>query len=110
MAEVAADRVKNLAQKGADALNDEIAETEKGAKVLDKIGETTAKTLAFFGNEEAKKAVETNEGKPAVTAKGLAVGAAKATQDTVKQVVGVSKDSFSSFIGKGEGIQLCQPW
>ncbi len=103
VAEVAADGVKNLAQKGADALNDKIAETEKGAKVLDKIGEGVAKTLAFFGNEEAKKAVEANEGKPAVTAKGLATGVAKATQDAVKQVVGVSKDSFSSFIGKGEG-------
>jgi hypothetical protein len=43
--------------------------------------------LAFFGNEEAKKAVEVNDGKPAVTAKGLATGVAKATQDAVKQVV-----------------------
>ena len=87
VAEVAADGVKELAQKGADALNDKIAETETGAKVLDKIGETTAKTLAFFGNEEAKKAVEANEGKPAVTAKGLAVGVAKATQDAVKDAL-----------------------
>lgn len=85
VAEVAADGVKNLAQKGVDALNDKIAETEKGAKALDKIGETTAKTLAFLGNEKAKKAVEINEGKPAVTAKGLAIGVAKGVQGTVKR-------------------------
>lgn len=101
VAEVAADGVKNLAQKGADALNDKIAETETGAKVLDKIGETTAKTLAFLGNEEAKKAVEINEGKPAVTAKGLAVGTAKATQDAVKGVVSGASDKYKFSFGKG---------
>ena len=90
VAEVAADGVKELAQKGADALNDKIAETETGAKVLDKIGEGVAKTLAFFGNEEAKKAVEANDGKPAVTAKGLAVGAASAVGKTVKGAVAQS--------------------
>lgn len=87
VAEVAADGVKELAQEGADALNDKIAETEQGAKALDKIGETTAKTLAFLGNKEAQKAVETNEGKPAVTAKGLATGAAKAVDKAVKEGV-----------------------
>ena len=67
VAEIAADEAKNLAQKGADALNDKIAETDTGKKILDKVGEGTAKVSAFFGNEEAKKAVEINEGKPAAT-------------------------------------------
>ncbi|WP_333838273.1 phage tail tape measure protein [Acinetobacter schindleri] len=79
--------IKEVAEVASKSLHDKIAETEKGAKALDKVGETTAKTLAFLGNEEAQKAVEINEGKPAVTAKGLAVGVAKATRDTVKQVV-----------------------
>ncbi|WP_225535452.1 hypothetical protein, partial [Acinetobacter towneri] len=106
VAEVAADGVKELAQKGVDALNDKIAETEQGAKALDKIGETTAKTLAFFGNEEAKKAVETNEGKPAVTAKGLAAGAAKAVDKAVKQTVSGASNSYANLgrlIASGEG-------
>ncbi len=100
VAEVAADGVKNLAQKGADALNDKIAETETGAKALDKIGETTAKTLAFFGNKEAQNAVAANEGKPAVTAKGLATGVAKATQDAVKQVVSGASDKYKFSFGQ----------
>lgn len=77
--------IKEVAEVASKSLHDKIAETEKGAKALDKVGETTAKTLAFLGNEKAKKAVEINEGKPAVTAKGLAVGVAKATQDAVKK-------------------------
>ena len=95
--------IKEVAEVASKSLHDKIAETEKGAKALDKVGETTAKTLAFFGNEEAKKAVEINEGKPAVTAKGLAVGVAKATQDAVKQVVGASdkyKFSFGQDVDK----------
>ena len=32
--------------------------TETGQKFDDKVGETIAKTLAFFGNEDAKAAVE----------------------------------------------------
>ncbi|WP_180001249.1 phage tail tape measure protein [Acinetobacter sp. YH12255] len=79
--------IKEVAEVASKSLHDKIAETEKGAKALDKVGETTAKTLAFFGNKEAQNAVAANEGKPAVTAKGLAIGVAKATQDAVKQVV-----------------------
>lgn len=79
--------IKEVAEVASKSLHDKIAETEKGAKALDKVGEATAKTLAFFGNKEAQNAVAANEGKPAVTAKGLAVGAAKATQGVVKQVV-----------------------
>jgi hypothetical protein len=79
--------IKEVAEVASKSLHDKIAETEKGAKALDKVGEATAKTLAFFGNKEAQNAVAANEGKPAVTAKGLAVGVAKATQDAVKQVV-----------------------
>ena len=92
--------IKEVAEVASKSLHDKIAETEKGAKALDKIGETTAKTLAFFGNEEAKKAVEANEGKPAVTAKGLAVGAAKATQDAVKGVVSGASDKYKFSFGK----------
>ena len=77
--------IKEVAEVASKSLHDKIAETEQGAKALDKVGETTAKTLAFLGNEEAKKAVEINEGKPAVTAKGLAVGAAKAVDKAVKE-------------------------
>lgn len=83
--DIAKDEAKNIAQKGADALNNKIAETEAGRKALDKVGETTAKTLAFLGNKEAQNAVAANEGKPAVTAKGLAVGVAKAVDKTVKE-------------------------
>lgn len=79
--------IKEVAEVASKSLHDKIAETEKGAKALDKVGETTAKTLAFFGNKNAQKAIEVNEGKPAVTAKGLAVGVAKATQDTVKNAI-----------------------
>lgn len=79
--------IKEVAEEASKSLHDKIAETEKGAKALDKVGETTAKTLAFFGNEEAKKAVEINEGKPAVTAKGLATGVAKAVDKAVKEGV-----------------------
>lgn len=87
--------IKEVAEVASKSLHDKIAETEKGAKALDKIGENTAKTLAFLGNKEAQNAVAANEGKPAVTAKGLAVGVAKATRDTVKQTVQASKYSFS---------------
>lgn len=97
VAEIAADEAKNLAQKGADALNDKIAETDTGKKILDKVGEGTAKVSAFFGNEEAKKAVEINEGKPAttlsdITKKGVdvLVGTAKVVQNEVKGAVGSS--------------------
>lgn len=95
--------IKEVAEVASKSLHDKIAETEKGAKALDKVGETTAKTLAFFGNKEAQNAVAANEGKPAVTAKGLAVGAAKATQGVVKQVVGASdkyKFSFGQDVDK----------
>lgn len=98
--------IKEVAEVASKSLHDKIAETEKGAKALDKVGETTAKTLAFFGNEEAKKAVEINEGKPAVTAKGLAVGVAKATQDAVKQTVRGASNSYANLgrlIASGEG-------
>lgn len=95
--------IKEVAEVASKSLHDKIAETEKGAKALDKVGEATAKTLAFFGNKEAQNAVAANEGKPAVTAKGLATGAAKAVDKAVTKIVGVNKDSFSSFIGKGEG-------
>lgn len=79
--------IKEVAEVASKSLHDKIAETEKGAKALDKVGENTAKTLAFLGNKEAQNAVAANEGKPAVTAKGLAVGVAKATQDTVKKTL-----------------------
>lgn len=98
--------IKEVAEVASKSLHDKIAETEKGAKALDKIGETTAKTLAFFGNEEAKKAVEANEGKPAVTAKDLAVGAAKATQDTVKRMASGASNGYENLgrlIASGEG-------
>lgn len=111
VAEIAADEAKNLAQKGADALNDKIAETDTGKKILDKVGEGTAKVSAFFGNEEAQNAVKTNEGKPAtalsdITKKGVEVlvGTAKVVQSEVKIAAqSATKDSFSHFIGKGEG-------
>lgn len=77
--------IKEVAEVASKSLHDKIAETEQGAKALDKVGETTAKTLAFLGNKEAQNAVAANEGKPAVTAKSLAVGVAKATQDAVKK-------------------------
>ncbi|MDQ9023175.1 phage tail tape measure protein [Acinetobacter sichuanensis] len=93
VAEIAADEAKNLAQKGADALNDKIAETDTGKKILDKVGEGTAKVSAFFGNEEAQNAVKTNKGKPAttlsdITKKGVEVlvGTAKVVQNEVKGV------------------------
>ena len=92
--------IKEVAEVASKSLHDKIAETEQGAKALDKIGETTAKTLAFLGNKEAQKAVEINEGKPAVTAKGLAVGAAKATQDAVKQVVSGASDKYKFSFGQ----------
>lgn len=77
--------IKEVAEVASKSLHDKIAETEQGAKALDKVGETTAKTLAFLGNKEAQNAVAANEGKPAVTAKGLAVGVAKGVQGTVKR-------------------------
>lgn len=98
--------IKEVAEVASKSLHDKIAETEKGAKALDKVGETTAKTLAFFGNEEAQKAVEINEGKPAVTAKGLAVGVAKATRDTVKRMTGGASNGYENLgrlIASGEG-------
>jgi hypothetical protein len=99
--------IKEVAEVASKSLHDKIAETEKGAKALDKVGEATAKTLAFFGNKEAQNAVAANEGKPAVTAKGLAVGVAKATQDAVKQTVGGAASSgyakLGQLIASGEG-------
>jgi len=98
--------IKEVAEVASKSLHDKIAETEKGAKALDKVGETTAKTLAFLGNEEAQKAVEINEGKPAVTAKGLAVGVAKATRDTVKRMTGGASNGYENLgrlIASGEG-------
>ena len=92
--DIAKDEAKNIAQKGADALNDKIAETDTGKKALDAVGSGVAKTLAFLGNEDAKKAVEINEGKPAVTAKDLALGTAKVVQDVVKgAVLSTAKES-----------------
>ena len=85
--DIAKDEAKNVAQKGADALNDKIAETETGRKALDAVGSGVAKTLAFLGNKEAQKAVEINEGKSAVTAKDIALGTAKAVQSAVKGAV-----------------------
>ncbi|MEG2264362.1 MAG: cell wall hydrolase [Acinetobacter sp.] len=85
--DIAKDEAKNVAQKGADALNDKIAETETGRKALDAVGSGVAKTLAFLGNKEAQKAVEINEGKSAVTAKDIALGTAKAVQSAVKGTV-----------------------
>lgn len=85
--DIAKDEAKNVAQKGADALNDKIAETETGRKALDAVGSGVAKTLAFLGNKEAQKAVEINEGKSAVTAKDIALGTAKAVQNAVKGTV-----------------------
>ena len=79
--------IKEVAEVASKSLHDKIAETEQGAKALDKVGETTAKTLAFLGNKEAQNAVAANEGKPAVTAKGLAVGVAKTVKGTVKNAV-----------------------
>lgn len=105
VAEIAADEAKNLAQKGADALNDKIAETDTGKKILDKVGEGTAKVSAFFGNEEAQNAVKTNEGKPAttlsdITKKGVdvLVGTAKVVQEGVKSTVSESINSSSDKI------------
>ena len=83
--DIAKDEAKNVAQKGADALNDKIAETETGRKALDAVGSGVAKTLAFLGNKEAQKAVEINEGKSAVTAKDIALGTAKVVQSAVKE-------------------------
>lgn len=85
--DIAKDEAKNVAQKGADALNDKIAETETGRKALDAVGSGVAKTLAFLGNKDAQKAVEINEGKSAVTAKDIALGTAKAVQNAVKGTV-----------------------
>lgn len=98
--------IKEVAEVASKSLHDKIAETEKGAKALDKIGETTAKTLAFLGNKEAQKAVEINEGKPAITAKGLATGAAKAVDKAVKQTVSGASNSYANLgrlIASGEG-------
>lgn len=96
--------IKEVAEVASKSLHDKIAETEKGAKALDKVGETTAKTLAFLGNKEAQDAVAANEGKPAVTAKELAVGAAKAVQGGVKGVVKSASSKYAfSFGNKIDG-------
>lgn len=103
--DIAKDEAKNIAQKGADALNDKIAETETGRKALDAVGSGVAKTLAFLGNKDAQKAVEINEGKSAVTAKDIALGTAKAVQNAVKGTV-VKSGSYitlGDIISKGEG-------
>lgn len=49
-----------LRRVASKSLHDKIAETEQGAKALDKVGETAA-TLAFLGNKEAQNAVAANE-------------------------------------------------
>lgn len=110
VAEIAAGEAKNLAQKGADALNDKIAETDTGKKILDKVGEGTAKVSAFFGNEEAKKAVEINEGKPAttlsdITKKGVEVlvGTAKVVQSEVKGVIQSSSKPYKTAMTQFHG-------
>lgn len=95
--------IKEVAEVASKSLHDKIAETEQGAKALDKIGETTAKTLAFLGNEKAKKAVEINEGKPAVTAKGLAVGVAKAVDQTVKETISTTSKPFKNAMTEFKG-------
>lgn len=46
----------------AITLNEKIGETETGAAFLERVGSLTAKTLAFFGNKEARAAVKANEG------------------------------------------------
>lgn len=98
--DIAKDEAKNVAQKGADALNDKIAETETGRKALDAVGSGVAKTLAFLGNKEAQKAVEINEGKSAVTAKDIALGAAKVVQSVVKGTVAQSTSKYAFSFGK----------
>lgn len=110
VAEIAADEAKNLAQKGADALNDKIAETDTGKKILDKVGEGTAKVSAFFGNEEAQNAVKTNEGKPAttlsdITKKGVEVlvGTAKVVQNEVKEVIQSSSKPYKTAMTQFRG-------
>ena len=98
--------IKEVAEVASKSLHDKIAETEKGAKALDKVGETTAKTLAFLGNKEAQDAVAANEGKPAVTAAGLAAGMAKATQGVVKRMTGGASNGYENLgrlIASGEG-------
>lgn len=90
--------IKEVAEVASKSLHDKIAETEQGAKALDKIGENTAKTLAFLGNKEAQNAVAANEGKPAVTAAGLAAGMAKATQGAVKQLVGTTMSEANKIV------------
>lgn len=98
--DIAKDEAKNIAQKGADALNDKIAETETGRKALDAVGSGVAKTLAFLGNKEAQKAVEINEGKSAVTAKDIALGTAKVVQSVVKGTVAQSTSKYAFSFGK----------
>ncbi len=98
--------IKEVAEVASQSLHDKIAETEKGAKALDKVGQTTAKTLAFLGNKDAQNAVAANEGKPAVTAKGLAVGVAKAAQGVVKRMTGGASNGYENLgrlIASGEG-------
>lgn len=46
----------------AITLNQKIGETETGAAFLERVGSLTAKTLAFFGNKDARVAVKANEG------------------------------------------------
>jgi len=81
--------IQKIIKDPAGALKEVATKVDEGVKtvangagkaVQGAIGGGIAKTLAFLGNEEAKKAVEINEGKSAVTAKELAVGAAKAVQ------------------------------
>lgn len=95
--------IKEVAEVASQSLHDKIAETEKGAKALDKVGQTTAKTLAFLGNKDAQNAVAANEGKPAVTAKGLAVGVAKAAQQSVKQIISSDSKPFSTAMTEFKG-------
>lgn len=107
--------IQKIIKDPAGALKEVATKVDEGVKtvangaekaVQGAIGGGIAKTLAFLGNEEAKKAVEINEGKPAVTAKELAVGAAKAVQGGVKGAVKSASGSYAnlgSLIAAGEG-------
>lgn len=101
--DIATEEAKNIAQKGADALNDKIAETDTGRKALDAVGSGVAKTLAFMGNKEAQQAVETNEGEKPVVASTAVNNAIKRAVDivagTAKAVQG-SVHSGASVVAK----------
>lgn len=99
--------IQKIIKDPAGALKEVATKVDEGVKtvangagkaVQGAIGGGIAKTLAFLGNEEAKKAVEINEGKSAVTAKELAVGAAKAVQEGVKGVVQTATSSTQKIV------------